>query len=50
MYFLHAIYSERQTRLLNVLGQIGMILGDKKIPFWHKEREKQACLKALFLA
>jgi len=30
MYFLHAIYSERQTRLLNVLGEIAMILGDKK--------------------
>ena len=31
MYFLHAINSDRQTRLLNVLGQIAMILGDKKI-------------------
>ena len=31
MYFLHAINSDRQTRLLNVLGQIVMILGDKKI-------------------
>jgi len=30
MYFLHAINSDRQTRLLNVLGQIAMILGDKK--------------------
>jgi len=30
MYFLHAINSDRQTRLLNVLGQIVMILGDKK--------------------
>ena len=29
MYFLHAINSDRQTRLLNVLGQIAMILGDK---------------------
>jgi len=28
--FLHAIASGRQTRLLNVLGQIAMILGDKK--------------------
>jgi len=30
MYFLHAINSDRQTRLLNVLGQIAMILGDLK--------------------
>jgi len=31
MYFLHAINSDhRQTRLLNVLGQIAMILGDIK--------------------
>ena len=30
IYFLHAINSDRQTRLLNVLGQIAMILGDKK--------------------
>jgi len=30
MYFLHVINSDRQTRLLNVLGQIAMILGDKK--------------------
>jgi len=30
MYFLHAINSDHQTRLLNVLGQIVMILGDKK--------------------
>ena len=30
MYFLHAINSDRETRLLNVLGQIAMILGDKK--------------------
>jgi len=30
MYFLHAINSDRQKRLLNVLGQIAMILGDKK--------------------
>ena len=30
MYFLHAINSDRQTRLLNVLGQIAMIRGDKK--------------------
>ena len=29
MYFLHAINSDRQTRLLNVLGQIAVILGDK---------------------
>ena len=31
MYFLHAINSDRQTRLLNVFGQIAMILGDKKM-------------------
>jgi len=30
MYFLHHINSDRQTRLLNVLGQIAMILGDIK--------------------
>ena len=30
MYFLHAINSDRQTRLLNVLGQIAMILENKK--------------------
>jgi len=30
VFFLHAINSDRQTRLLNVLGQIAMILGDKK--------------------
>ena len=30
MYLLHAINSDRQTRLLNVLGQIAMTLGDKK--------------------
>jgi len=30
MYFLDAINSDRQTRLLNVLRQIAMILGDKK--------------------
>ena len=34
MYFLHAINSDRQTRLLNVLGQIAMILGHKKKPSW----------------
>jgi len=33
MYFLHAINSDCQTRLLNVLGQIAMILGDKKKTF-----------------
>jgi len=32
MYFLRAINRDRQTRLLNVLGQIAMILGDKKKP------------------
>jgi len=33
MYFLHAINSDRQTRLLNVLGQIAMIMGDlRKLP------------------
>jgi hypothetical protein len=30
MYFLHGINSDSPTRLLNVLGQIAMILGDKK--------------------
>ena len=30
MYFQHAINNDAQTRLLNVLGQIAMILGDKK--------------------
>ena len=30
MYFLHAINGDCQTRLLNVLGQIVMILRDKK--------------------
>jgi len=30
MYFLHAVNSDRQTRLLNVLGQIAVILGDEK--------------------
>ena len=30
MYFLHAINSDSQTRLLNVLGQIAMVLGDKE--------------------
>jgi len=30
MYFLHAINGDSQTRLLNVLGQIVMILGDLK--------------------
>jgi len=40
MYFLHAINSDRQTRLLNVLGQIAMILGDKKnLPLVHKHQE-----------
>ena len=33
MYFLHAINSDRQTRLMIFLGQIAMILGDKKNPF-----------------
>jgi len=35
MYFLHAINSDRQTRLLNVLGQFAMILGDKKCKHHH---------------
>jgi len=36
MYFLHAINSDRQTRLLNVLGQIAMVLGDgKKLNLWR---------------
>ena len=30
LYFLHDINSDRQTRVLNVLGQIAMIVGDKK--------------------
>jgi len=30
MDFLHAISSDCQTRLLNVLAQIAMVLGDKK--------------------
>jgi len=30
MYYLHTINSDRQTRLLNVLGQIVMMLGDKR--------------------
>jgi len=30
MYFLYVVNSNRQTRLLNVLGQIARILGDKK--------------------
>jgi len=33
MYFLHAINSDRQTRLMNVLGQIAMPLRDKKCYF-----------------
>jgi len=37
MYFLHAINSDRQTRLLNVLGQIAMILGGKKITHYAME-------------
>jgi len=37
MYFLHAINSDRQTRLLNVLGQIAMILGDKKKLKWNRQ-------------
>jgi len=28
MYLLHAINNDRQTRLLNVFGQIALILGD----------------------
>ena len=32
MCFVHVINSDCQTRLLNVLGQIAMILGDKKNP------------------
>jgi len=36
MYFLHAINSDRQTRLLNVLEQIAMILGDKKNYYGHR--------------
>jgi len=36
MYFLHAINSDRQTRLLNVLGQIAMKLGHKKSHGWEE--------------
>ena len=31
MHFLHVINTGRQKRLLNVFGQIAMILGDKKL-------------------
>ena len=35
MCFLHDINSDSQTRLLNVLGQIAMIMGDlKKLCFF----------------
>jgi len=40
MYFLHGTNSDRQTRLLNVLGQIAMMLGDKKN---YKERHEDFC-------
>jgi len=40
MYFLHAINSDRQTRLLNVLGQIAVILGDKKKPVLFVKRRR----------
>jgi len=41
MYFLRAINSDCQTRLLNVLGQIAMILGNtkKKSAFACRHRE-----------
>jgi len=52
MYFLHAINSDRQTRLLNVLGQIAMILGDYSnanilinlCNDWHKKYEQMLVL------
>jgi len=40
MYFLHAVNSDRQKRLLNVLGYIAMILGGKK---------KQSCLDIIVM-
>ena len=46
MYFLHAINSDRQTRLLNVLGQIAMILGEKKswlITEMHGQQNVKKC-------
>jgi len=42
MYFLYAINSDRQTRLLNVLGQIAMILGDK-----NKQANKECAVVSL---
>jgi len=47
MYFLHAINSDRQTRLMNVLGQIAMIPGDKKMKDVPRLLSKvyQSCLK-----
>ena len=42
MHFLHAINSDRQTRLLNVFGQIAMFWEIKKriFPQEHKETTK----------
>ena len=49
MYFLHAINSDRQTRLLNVLGQIAMILGDKKcVPFVFSKLRAKTYLRFTF--
>jgi len=44
MYFLHAINSDRQTRLLNVLGRIEMILGDKKKSLTTEETHSSVTL------
>jgi hypothetical protein len=45
MYFLHVINSDRQTRLLNALRQIAMILGDlKKMVNSYRRFEKSYCL------
>jgi len=41
-YLLHAINSDRQTRLLNDLGQTAMILGDKKSLVVKSFRKKNA--------
>jgi len=37
MRLLHAFNRDRQTRLLNVLGQIAMILGDSVSVLYHSE-------------
>jgi len=44
VYFLHANSDDRPTRLLNVLGQIAMLLGDTKLyvlsalQAWHDQK------------